>query len=196
MSGSCCWRPVQPGPGGTALFRVTVDAPVARAGDRVHEVEAVRAVVVVVMRRPPAALVVDLDPHILPGADLGADGEPAAWRGGVAVYHRVGGEFRGNQHGVGDKGALFEHKHERGPYQADLLALSGVAAGENAPGSRCDSLCRHRNLAFTLRQSPRNRRLTTCLPLPSGAQPLSCTEQLRGGGLPALYRFSRIYRTA
>jgi hypothetical protein len=63
------------------VFRVTVDAPVPGAGERVDEVKAVRAVVLVVARSPLAALVVDLDPHIVPRADLGVDGEPPAGRG-------------------------------------------------------------------------------------------------------------------
>src|SRR5580693_7321503 len=82
-----CNSPAQSGPG-DAPAGVPVDAPFSGAGDRGHDIEAVRPAVVARPVPPRASGVLHLDPEAV-RADFGAQGDRAAIAGG-AVQDGVG----------------------------------------------------------------------------------------------------------
>lgn len=67
--------PVQPGAHDPAGV-IAADVPVVR--QRPDDAESPAVLARTAVPRPPAALILDLHPHVVALADLGADGEPAA----------------------------------------------------------------------------------------------------------------------
>ena len=103
---------------------VAVDAPVVSKG--VDDVQAVVAGRIADRCLPRAAVVLDVDSHVVASADGGVDGEGAAGLAGVAVQGGVGCEFGGAEDHVVCHGAVTEKCAEVGPNGADVLGTAWV----------------------------------------------------------------------
>lgn len=83
---------------------VAVDAPVTREGT--NDVESVVPTAIIYGWAPRSAVVRDFDPDVVARADLGVEGEGAAWQAGVAVKGSVGREFGGTEDHIVCHGAV------------------------------------------------------------------------------------------
>jgi hypothetical protein len=82
---------------------------------------------------PAAALVVDLDPGVVAGAEFGSNCEATARLGAGAVQDGVGGQLRADKDGVVGDGGVAQDLADEGAGQRDLIGVSREGPGAGLP---------------------------------------------------------------
>ena len=129
-------RPVEPGPDRAACV-IAVDSPlVCNSADEVQAVVPGRVDHSLV---PRAAVVLDLDPDEVVGADCGSDGEGAVREAGTAVLGGIGREFGDAENHVIDLRAVSEECTQVGADCADVFGAARIGDVGDAlrEGSGC-----------------------------------------------------------